>query len=347
MVHSLFELLGRVFFSRTRIRDLDFRLNTAGLDMPAESFAGFLSLAILLVSIAVAALLIGNSVVYTAVYQVLGQAELSILVLYVISLLISYFVTMLILSSFLIVKSDARRNALELALPDFLLLVSSNVKAGMPLDQAMWYAAKPEFGLLSKEVKNIIKRSFSGESLEDSLNTLSMRFDSKTFTRTITLIKQASATGGEVAAVLESTASDVRNTNIMKKEVAASLVLYEIFVLFAGMIGTPFLFSVAGKLVKVFEFRSFGIPTTPTSSIFGSGSGFSISEPVITAQEFFYFSLAIIFVTALFSSFIVGVIRKGSKNEGVKYFPLVLFIAYIIFFVTDSLLNNFFSTFSR
>ena len=38
----------------------------------------------------------------------------------------------------------------------------------MSIDQAMWYSAKPEFGLLAIEVKNGIKSAFSGEPLESA-----------------------------------------------------------------------------------------------------------------------------------------------------------------------------------
>src|SRR3989344_1347766 len=342
-MQGIFESFGRMFLSRTRMRQMDSRLAMAGLDMPPEAFAGLLLMVILLLSVALAAVALDHGAVFTLLNPYLGISGLTVFVVYLFSLIVSYITVTLILSSLLIVKSDTRRNALEQALPDFLLLVSSNVKAGMPLDQGMWYAAKPEFGLLSIEVRTFIKRSFSGESLEDALDTLAKRFDSKVFSRTITLVKQASATGGEISEVLESTASDVRDTNIMKKEVAASLVLYEIFVLFAGVAGTPFLFAVAGKLIRVFEFRGTGLPTsTPPSSLFGTSS-FTLAEPAITSSEFFYFSIATIFITALFSSFIVGVIRRGSKNEGIKYFPFVLVLAYLVFFITDSFLSSFFS----
>lgn len=347
MVSSIFESVGRISLSRGQMRNLAGRLSAAGLHTPPEAFTGFFSLVIILVAVILSVLLLGQPS-FSGAFSFLPPLVVP-LIAFVLALVLSYIFSHLLLSSFLLLKSDARRTALELALPDFLLLVSSNIKAGMPLDQGMWYAAKPEFGLLSQEVKAVVKRSFGGESLEAAMDMLSLRFDSKLFTRTITLIKQASATGGEISAVLESTASDVRNTNLMKKEVAASLVLYEIFVLFAGMLGTPFLFAVAGKLVKVFEFRSFAVPSASTgASIFGAPAGLSAAAaPVITSQDFFYFSIATIFVTALFSSFIVGVIRKGTKNEGIKYFPLVVGLAYTVYFLTDSLLSNFFSTFSR
>jgi archaellum biogenesis protein FlaJ (TadC family) len=243
-------------------------------------------------------------------------------------------------------KTDDRRNKLETSLPDFLTLVSSNIKAGMTLDQAMWYSAKPEFGLLSTEVKANIKSSFSGESLEDTLDHLAMRFDSKVFKRTILLLKQATATGGELTDVLERTTDDVRNTIIMKKEIAASLVLYEIFVLFAAVVGTPFLFAVALKLIEVFERiapQAGSIPTT-AGGVFTTFSNVQFSGPVISSADFLWFSIPTIFVTSLISSFIVSVIRTGSKSQGMKYFPFVLVLSYLVYWVVVNAIESFFAT---
>jgi hypothetical protein len=246
-------------------------------------------------------------------------------------------------------KADDRRAKLEDTLPDFLSLVASNIKAGMTLDQAMWYSAKPEFGLLSTEVKARIKSSFSGQSLEDTLDQLGGRFDSKVFKRTILLLKQATATGGELTNVLERTADDVRNSIIMKKEIAASLVLYEIFVLFAAVVGTPFLFAVASKLIEVFErispavTSSGGVPSS-AGGVFTTFSNVKFSGPVISSNDFFWFSIPTIFVTALISSFIVSVIRTGSKSQGMKYFPVVLLLAYLVYWLVINAVDSLFAT---
>lgn len=352
-MQTLFEPFGRLFYSRESIRRLEYKVNTAGLHFSAEAFSGLLLALIFLTALFIASMLLAyqpaanyaqaaaNSVIKNLPYAAVA------LVLFLLSFIPAYFAVSVVSGAILTIRSDARRNALESALPDFLLLVSANIKAGMPLDQAMYQSAKPEYGLLSKEVQDIIKRSFSGESLEQSLDMLARRFDSKLFTRTVSLIKQASATGGEISAVLERTSQEVRNTTLLKKEVSASLILYEIFILFAAILGTPFLFAVSGKLIEVFEKTPVASSIPQSSMNVGFGlSGLKFSGPVITSAEFFYFTLVIIFVTSLFSSFIVGVIRTGSKNEGMKYFPFVLVLSYLVYFVVNSFMNILFTTIS-
>lgn len=353
---TIFENVGRLFFSRERVKDLEKELNTAGVNIPADSFAGFFSLIVIVVTVFTTLALLVSQPVTDSISGLVSQfvslpfPVIAVLMLIVVFLFV-YLSALTVLSSFLLMRADERRNVLENSLPDFLTLVASNIKAGMTLDQAMWYSAKPEFGLLSVEVKSLIKSSFSGESLEDTLDRLGGRFDSKVFKRTILLLKQATATGGELTNVLERTADDVRNTIIMKKEIAASLVLYEIFVLFAAVIGTPFLFAVASKLIEVFEKLGPQVGAG-SGALSGSGSvGFistvssiKLAGAVISSSDFFWFSVPTIFVTALISSFIVSVIRTGTKSQGMKYFPFVLLASYLVYWLVINAVQSLFAS---
>ncbi|MFH1520879.1 MAG: type II secretion system F family protein [Candidatus Micrarchaeota archaeon] len=353
---NMFENAGRVLFSRERIKVLEKELNSAGVNMPSDSFAGYIGINVFVITIFLTFLILlyqpTNELVNTTFeeYAPFMMPVIPVLVL-IAAFIIVYLATMTLVSSYLLMKTDDRRNKLEAILPDFLTLVASNIKAGMTLDQAMWYSAKPEFGLLSQEVKALIKSSFSGVSLEDTLDTLASRFDSRTFKRTILLLKQATATGGELSDVLERTSEDVRNTLIMKKEIAASLVLYEIFVLFAAIVGTPFLFAIASKLVAVFE--KIAPIASGTSGLGGSAGGMltvftnvKFAGTVISSSDFFWFSIPTIFVTALISSFMVSVIRTGSKNQGMKYFPIVLVLSYLVYLIVLNAVESIFTTIS-
>ena len=348
---TVFENAGRLFFSRERVKGLERELNIAGVNIPADSFAGYVSLNVLVVTIFLALLVLlyqPSADMITGLiiqYASIPYALVALLVL-ALSFVFVYLGTMALISSYLLMKADDRRNKLEATLPDFLTLVASNIKAGMTLDQAMWYSAKPEFGLLSVEVRSVIKSSFSGESLESTLDTLGSRFDSRVFKRTILLLKQATATGGELTDVLERTSDDVRNTIIMKKEIAASLVLYEIFVLFAAVVGAPFLFAVASRLIGIFERIAPQAGSLPSGmgGPFSTFSSIKFAGAAISSSDFYWFSIPTIFVTALISSFIVSVIRSGSKGQGMKYFPFVLIGSYLVYYLVLGVVDSFFAT---
>ena len=62
-----------------------------------------------------------------------------------------------------------RTKRMEEVLPDFLRLVSENLKGGMPFERAMWSAIKPEFDILSSEVRLAAKRVMTGEDIGAAL----------------------------------------------------------------------------------------------------------------------------------------------------------------------------------
>lgn len=345
-----FESLGR-FFTREQMRSFGKGIHSAGILVSPEAFAGYLLATAVTATFFLAMVLfllptpqkfflsLADGALASLALPSILLRLIALLLILAVSLIIVVFITYVVVSAALILLSEARKNAVEAVLPDFLTLIGANVRAGMTIDQAIWYAAKPEFGILSIEVRNVIKGAFSGESLSSALDRLVERFDSRVLERTFTLIKQASLTGGEVAKILEMTAADARETAMLRKDIAASLLIYEIFVIFSAALGAPFLFAVVNKLLGVLE-KSFAfIPQTAVQA----GSFIRPSAPLVTSGDFFYFSLATMFVTTLISSFIIGVVQTGSKNQGIKYFPFMLIAAYLVFFIVSAFLESFFA----
>lgn len=351
MMLNILESLGRLF-SRDQIRALGRQIHAAGVFVSPEAFAGYL------VATMITAILFLTAVLYflpssnlyfsKVVAGALAGIQPSVFlinllvpfVIFAFSALVLSLAVYFTASAVLILRSEARKNAIEAVLPEFLTLVGANVRAGMTLDQAMWYAARPEFGLLSVEVRTVIKGVFSGEPFNSALDRLSERFDSRILQRTLSLMKQASATGGEVAKIFEMTSSDARETAMLKKDIAATLLMYEIFVLFAACIGAPFLFAVMSRLITSVQ-TSFAYAPSAIPQSVGMLAMQMPTTPTITPADFFYFSIAVIALNTLISAFIVGIIRTGSRKEGLKYFPVMLIVAYLLYWIVALSLESF------
>jgi len=336
--------------SRERIRSTERTLRNAGITAPAESFVGFLLVVNILLTLVVFFLGLHYQVLPSFLLSVLGPTVFlpewaNIIFTFVLALAAVFLASATLVWVLLLLQIEARRMAVEAVLPDFLGLMSGNVRSGMTIDQAMWYAAKPEFGILSIEIRNVIKSAFSGEPFEKALDRLSARFNSKILRRTILLIKQAMATGGEVAEILEITAEDAREVAIQKKDISSTLLIYIIFLIFAAAVGTPFLFAVSNKLIGVlFVAFSYMPAGAPVEGNVPYTFFVQPSAPLITTEEFFWFSVATLFLTCLISSLLLGVIQAGSKMQGLKYFPFMLVLAYIIYFVVSSVLESYFAS---
>lgn len=346
---DFFRFFGRLVLTRKSSKSLNETIRSAGKTLDAEVFTGYYLVGSFLFGVVLSLALDWWPGFFKSFYWFLYSLVpvdpfIAFITLFFLSLIFSFLSIWTIAYVLLTLSIEQRTKSIEAVLPDFLMFVSSNVKSGMPLDQAIWYAAKPEFGLLSIEVKRIMKKSFGSQPLEDSLDELSRAFKSDLFNRTILLIKQAIATGAEVADVLDRTAQDARDSLLLRKEIEASLVLYEIFVLFASIVGTPFLFGVSTKLITILEKVFARLPPLSSQTQQFIAVVKPAAAPLVTSAQFFWFTMGVLVVTSLFSSLIIGVIRTGSRNQGFKYFPAILILSLIVYHLVIGLLDTFFSS---
>ncbi|RLG19590.1 hypothetical protein DRN67_02330 [Candidatus Micrarchaeota archaeon] len=319
-LEDLMKNVGRII-PKKRMAGLDRMLIYAGLERIPELVMGFMILFALVFGMLL--FFIGLQIEATAQYAPL----LSLLSLLIFPLAYLY----------LTLRIDSRRRQVEVVLPDFLQLASANVRAGMPIDQAMWHAARPEFGLLSEEVTAVAKLTFGGEPFAETMDRLGERIESKNLQRTIRLIKQGLVSGGEMADILEETANDIRNGQIIRKEIATALLMYVIFIVFASALGAPFLYGVSYKMLSVLETVWIEIPQLDAGATAGAGGSIGIGSfltptpPTISSEDFLIFALVASFLTSFFASVIIAVIQVGSKKHFVRYFPIFIAITAIVF----------------
>ncbi|MCD6549628.1 type II secretion system F family protein [Candidatus Micrarchaeota archaeon] len=354
-----YESLGRLF-GRKIVRRLGAALDSAGINIDAETFLGMSVVVTVILSVVIALVALSSNFIMNYIVLILSKISpevyytgtaspvyltLEVGFTYILSFIVSAVTVAFLIYVVILLRIDARRKAIEAVLPDFLLLASANVRAGMTVDQALWYAAKPEFGLLSSEVEMVAKRSFAGEPFDKALDRLGRRFDSRILKRAIALIKQGIASGGKLADILERVAEDARDMQMMKKEISASLLMYVIFIMFAAAFATPFLFSVAHQLLIRLETVISQVPNLSTSTLqkYGAASRFGfvkIGKLPIHSDDFMLFSVITLVFTVFMSSMIIGIIRYGSKKEGLKLFPLLLVVAVVVFILTESALST-------
>ena len=244
------------------------------------------------------------------------------------------WLTLYIIIDLLIYK---RRVGLEEVLPDFLLLASANIRAGMPVDRALWYAVRPRFGVLAKEMELVAKETMSGQDFETALNEFGARYDSPVLKNTISLLIESINAGGEIGALLSKISANIQNNQLMKKEMAAGISAYSIFIVAAAIIVAPVLFALSSQLLTVIGSISKGI-TLPSTSlpIFSVG----LIKVGVKQSDFMLFAVINLFLTAMFSSLIVTIIKKGEVRAGAKNIPIFIATSLIIFFVAHKLFSS-------
>ena len=344
-----YETIGRLF-GRDYLKSFGRLLEAAGILVPAEAVAGLYVLVSLAFTILLSLILVNVPELTQAMFRfslllfrpiVVQFAQFVPFLAAVISFVFAFSIIAIVIYVAITLMADSRRKSVEDILPDFLVICASNVRAGMTIDQAMWYSAKPEFGLLAQEVNVVAKRTFGGVPFARALDHLATRFNSKIVKRTVLLIKQGLASGGRMAEILERTAQDARDMQIIRHEIAASLLMYVIFIAFAVMLGTPFLFGVASKLIVVMEGVFSQIPDVSGATSYTGFIAFKPQPPIITSEQFQVFVIISSIVTAICSSLMIGAIQNNNAREGIRYLPLILIVGTIVFFAVSAFLDIF------
>lgn len=259
-------------------------------------------------------------------------------------LTVGFSLTALLFYLGLYFRISDRTSHVEKILPDFLLLIVSNLRAGMPPFGAFVHAARPQFGALYQEVKLSAAKASGAASLVDTLNEIGNYFDSKILHRTVGLFAKGTRSGGQLAKLLIQSADEVRRIHDLRAELVSSTRTYTIFLGFILVIVMPFLLSVSTLFVTIFlELQ----PETTVSGVEEIGNIPTFSGKIqITPDQMITIAIGTLLVTSLFVSGLAGIISKGKTLYGVKYFPFFAVASIIVYFLVKAVMSNMFSVFA-
>jgi len=249
-----------------------------------------------------------------------------------------FILTLMIIALFFVLFLDLRAykrtKEVEDVLPDFLQLAAANITAGMPVDKALWFAVRPSFGILAKEIEHVAKATYAGKPLAEALTEFGQKFDSKTLQRSISLLLEGMSAGGEMAGLLNKISLDIEETNLLKKEMAASVTTYVIFIGFATIFGAPFMLGLSTTLLSVIKTVAGEVAgTLGSSSSAGGMFSFNMNPNAVTAKDFKIYAVTMLMVSSFFSGSIISVIRKGNIKEGVVLIPTFIVVTLALYFI--------------
>ena len=239
---------------------------------------------------------------------------------------------------------DKRKSMMEAMLPDYFQIASANLRSGIALDRAMLLAARPEFKFFSDDIRDMSRRIFGGETLDNALRGVAVKYRSYQLSHAIRMMSEALRYGGAMADLLDQISKDIRNQELMQKEVAGQLFMYSIFIAFAGLIAAPVLYGLTGQMITVTDTVWKGILASNPGGLPSAGVSFlKPSPPKITPGTYKDFSLAAIVIITGFASLIMSAISSGSAVKGIKYLPLFIIIGIGIYFVVGKVIAALFA----
>jgi len=319
---------------------LKFYLERAGITVDTKRIAKYIFNTCVLINLLLSAWLI--YFFSTGYGYTLGFVLIVMVVVWVLIFLLLLFVLGLLFHIFLDIRIFQRKVTIEEVLPDYLLLTSANIRSGMPIDKALWYAVRPRFGVLAKEIETVAKQTMSGEDLEVALQNFADKYDSMVLKRAVNLLVEGIQAGGEIGDLLNKISLNIQESQILKKEMAANVTSYAIFITFATVVGAPFLFGLSYQLLNVITKVMAEVNVPMSTSVMGMSIGsFHIG---ITQSDFRLFAILSLTVTSFFSSIIIATIRKGNVKAGLKYIPMFMIGTILLFLIASHFMGIIFSS---
>ncbi len=271
-----------------------------------------------------------------------SSTEISIIIYYLISYIISIILIFIFVYMSLTLRKVKRKKEMENSLADYLQLVASNLNAGMPIDQALEYAVRDRFGALAEDMELVARKVMTGYDIEKALIELSKKYDSDILNKSMILLVEGIKSGGELSSLVNKIAWNIKETQLLEKEISAETTTYTIFIIFASIIAAPALYALSHRIILIMNQVTSKIDISAISGI-SSSIPLTIGAQIISEVDFKTFAIINLIVTCAISATLVSKIKKGSAKAGLRLIPIFIFIGVILFYLVIKILEKLFA----
>ena len=232
-----------------------------------------------------------------------------------ISLSLAILGPIVFLIVFILIKSEKRLSQVEKSIPDFLRQLSSMLRVGMSLENALDDLSKHGKGPLYDELRRVIIELRVGKQFEKSISDMCIRLNSKDLDRSFKIILNARKSGGGLADVIEDISDDLRESIILKRERKSAVTMSIMFLILASLFAAPFALGMVGI------YSSFMIEL---------GKSTSLCEVAPLAAEIY------LIIHSICSGFLIALIMYGDWKKGFKFSIPITVVAFMIFYVVSN-----------
>jgi len=226
---------------------------------------------------------------------------------------------------FTVAERNRRIRRLEERFPDFLRDIAASRKAGLTMPDAVRIASKGEYGALTPEIVKMADQLSWDVPFEEALHRFGERVKTPLVLRAVSLINEASRSGGNVTDVLMAAARDAREIKNLERERMGTVGLY------TSIVYLTFLVFLAVVAVLYGSFMPEILKTTHAAQLKGASGFGGLSFGTISLGEFrvFYFLAAI--VQGLGNGLVAGMMGSGKALDGLRHSFLMVAIALVVF----------------
>ena len=219
-----------------------------------------------------------------------------------------------------------RVNQIEKTLSTALKQMADTLKAGGTYEFALREISISELGPLTEEMRKVLIKLEEGENFENALKTLPENVNSRLVQRTVTIIIDSVRSGAGLADILEQIADDIRESYRLKAERKAKTSMQVMFMIAAGGMVAPFILGLVSSIAALL---------IESSATVGIVSAQQIAEANIVKNFIGMMIQAYVFIEVLGSSLMIAIMSEGKLTKSIIYLPVLLFIAFIVYFIAS------------
>ena len=232
------------------------------------------------------------------------------------AIILAIFVPTITFVLILFMKIEKRAGEIENSIPDFLRQLSSMLRVGLSLENALVDMSNHGKGPLYDELRRVVVEIRMGKSLDESFNNMAMRLNSKDLERSFKIILNAHKSGGSLSDIILDVSDDLRAMLVLKRERKASVMMSIMFLIIASTVAAPFALGMVGV------YSAFMIDL---------GKGGAICEVAPLAAEIY------LIIHSILAGFLIALIMYGDLKKGLRYSIPITCSAFLVFY----LINNF------
>lgn len=226
----------------------------------------------------------------------------------------------------LLVEGKREKNIEQMFL-EFSRDLVEGVRAGTPINKTIINLKGKDYGSLNSNIEKLGNQISMGIPVREALETFAKDINSPVISRSVSLIREAERSGGEIESILESVTFSVSQIEKLKKERAAAI--YSLTV--QGYI----IFFIFIIIMLVLEFKILPITSALNAGATGGGLSdiggvFSHSAGGLDPSAFSKSFLFLLITQGLFAGIIIGKISEGNVRAGFKHSFILVLLSWLI-----------------
>ena len=223
------------------------------------------------------------------------------------------------------IKARKRIDDIERNLPDALKQMADTLKAGGTYEYALREISTSQYGYLTKEMNHVLRKLEEGENLENSLRSFSDNVDSRLIKRSVAVIVDSIKAGAGLAEILDEIADDIRAMHRIGMERKSRTLMQVLFMVSAGAFVAPFIMGMVSTIVAfLIVSASAGLGLSEAERALSMAT----KDLIVTLMQIY------IIIEVVASGAMIALMRDGKISKSIIYIPLLLLIAFIVFYAS-------------